>query len=71
METPFSVSVSYKSRMIDANGLFAQKMTIHLQNKWFKIITTMGKSVNWKKMNESQSINYSHLDFAPVSLKMN
>lgn len=41
--------------MINANGLFAWNLTIHLQNKCFKIVTAVEKCVNWTELSEHEA----------------
>lgn len=44
-----------ENHMINANGLFAWELTIHLQNKCFKIVTAMEKCVNWTELSEREA----------------
>lgn len=57
--------------MINANGLFAWKLTIHLQNKRFKIVTAMEKCVNWTELSEHEAEGHitGHLGLAPALVK--
>lgn len=66
------VNVSCESHMINANGLFAWKLTIHLQNKCFKIVTAMEKRVNWTELSEHEAEGHitGHLGLAAASGKL-